>query len=67
MLRLDRVFTNLVARADDDMGATEEVGDGTGVGVEEALAGLGNALTAPVDLDELGERALRGRQRAGAG
>jgi hypothetical protein len=39
--------------------AAKEVGDGAGVRVEETLFRLWNAVTAPVDLDELWELALR--------
>ena len=53
--------TYLVASIDDDMRSAEEVGDRTGVGVEETFTGDGNAVTAPVDLDELGQLALRWR------
>lgn len=47
------VGTDLVTGVDDDVRATEEPGDGTRVGVEEALLGLWHAVAAPVDLDEL--------------
>lgn len=43
------------------MRAAKEVGDGAGVGVEETLAGDGDAITAPVDLHELGQSALQMR------
>ena len=51
--------TYLVASIDDDMRSAEEVGDCTGVGVEETLAGDGDTVSAPIDLHELGQRALQ--------
>lgn len=49
---------HLVAGVDDDVCAPKEVRDGGGVRVEEALARLGHAVAAPVDLHELGQLAL---------
>ena len=59
--------TYLIAGIDDDVGAAKEVGDCAGVGVEETLSCDRDTFTTPVDLNELGERALWGRQKAGVG
>ena len=41
------------------MSTAEEVGDSTRVGMEKALSRDGDTVAAPIDLDELGELALR--------
>ena len=54
-----RLWAYLVACADHDVRALEEVRDCGGVTVEQTLAGLGDTVAAPVDLHELGQLALR--------
>ena len=49
---------HLITSLQDDMRAAEEARYGVRMRVEETLLDLGHAVSAPVDLHELGELAL---------
>ena len=51
---------HLITSLQDDMRAAQEARDGVRVRVEETLLDLGDTVSAPVYLDELGELALSG-------
>ena len=53
-------IAHLIASLQDDMRTTKEARYGVRVRVEETLLDLGDTVSAPVDLHELGELALSG-------
>ena len=51
--------TNLVARIDYDVCSTKKLSDSAGMRMEQALLGFGDSITAPIDLNEFGQFALK--------